>query len=132
MRGRNEEAWRILQKIHHDPRDAAQSAAKAEFIQITKQVELLAHQKTGYIQMFTKPSWRRRSILVLFLLFATQSTGILGIGAYSIIIYQSLGLTGSLPLLMYCIYVIVGTVANFMGTAIMDKVGRRKMFREYT
>ncbi len=66
--GKNDEAWAVIRKIHHDPTDPIDASARAEFIQITKQVEHDRKQKAGYIEMFTKPSWRRRSLLVMFLL----------------------------------------------------------------
>lgn len=42
--------------------------------------------------------------------------------------YQGLGMTGSLPLLMYAIYVVVGASVNIIAAFIMDKVGRRPLF----
>ena len=66
--GKNDEAWQVIKRIHHDPTDPADSAARAEFIQITRQVEYDKNEKAGYIQMFTKPSWRRRSMLVMFIM----------------------------------------------------------------
>jgi len=92
-----------------------------------KQVEFDKENETGYIHMFTKPSWRRRSILVLFLMFASQSTGVLGITNYTVIIYQSLGMTGQMPLVMYAIYTLIGTISTFVGAFIMDKFGRRRL-----
>lgn len=65
--GRNAEAWAVIQRIHNDPSDPSNSFALAEFTQIVRQVEHDKEQKAGYIQMFVKPSWRRRSLLVMFL-----------------------------------------------------------------
>lgn len=67
--GRNDDAWRVIQRLHHDPNDPGDTAAWAEFVQITKQVEFDKGQKAGYIEMFKKPSWRKRSILVLFIMY---------------------------------------------------------------
>lgn len=64
---RNAEAWAVIQRIHNDPSDPTNSFAHAEFTQIVRQVEHDKGQKAGYIQMFAKPSWRRRSLLVIFL-----------------------------------------------------------------
>lgn len=36
---RSEEAWIILQKLHHDPADPEDTASNAEYVQILKQVE---------------------------------------------------------------------------------------------
>jgi hypothetical protein len=64
-------------------------------------------------------------------MFATQCTGALGIGNFQIIIYNSLGLKGYLPLLFYCMYTIVGTVPNFISATVMDRIGRRRLLREF-
>jgi hypothetical protein len=80
--------------------------------------------------MFKKPSWRRRSLLAFFLLYATQCTGILGIGNFQVLLYNSLGLTGWLPLLFYAMYALIGTIPNFINAAILDRVGRRRMLRK--
>jgi Sugar (and other) transporter len=65
--GQDAKAREILQRIHRDPRDSTNSFADAEFIQIVKQIEHDKVQKAGYIQMFIRPSWRKRSVLVMFL-----------------------------------------------------------------
>ncbi|KFY68508.1 hypothetical protein V496_01030 [Pseudogymnoascus sp. VKM F-4515 (FW-2607)] len=124
---RNSEAWAIMQRLHHDPSDPSQAAARAEFFQITEQVKFDKTQKAGYIEMFRKPSWRKRAILVMFLMFASQSAGILGITNFVVLICQNLGLKDSLPLLMYAVYTVVATIPNFLGALFMDKIGRRKL-----
>jgi hypothetical protein len=80
--------------------------------------------------MFRVPSWRKRSLIAIFLLFATQSGGVLGIGNFQILMYNSLGLTGWLPLLFYCIYALLPTMLNFACSAVMDRIGRRRLLRE--
>jgi len=125
---RNDEALRIIKKIHHDPNDPHDSAAHAEYVQIMKQVDFDKQQNSSYLQMFKKPSWRKRSLIALFLMFATQSTGCLGITTFQVIIYQSLGLDKSMPLLMYGVYVTVAAFFNYSGALMVDKIGRRRMF----
>lgn len=49
--GQNDKAWQILQRIHHDPTDAQDLAAHAEFIQVKKQVVFDKEIKTGWVQM---------------------------------------------------------------------------------
>jgi hypothetical protein len=71
--GQNAEAWAVIQRIHNDPSDPSNSFAHAEFTQIVRQVEHDKEQKAGYIQMFVKPSWRRRSLLVMFLTYLRQT-----------------------------------------------------------
>jgi MFS family permease len=129
---RKDEAWEILRKLHEDPRDPDESSARAEFQQIVLQVEYDKQQSVSYIKMFRVPSWRRRSLLAIMLLFGTQSGGVLGIGNFQILMYQSLGLSGYLPLLFYCIYALLPTILNYVCAATMDRIGRRKLLREWT
>jgi hypothetical protein len=67
LKNRSSEAWEVLRRIHHDPDDSADSAAHAEFVQITRQVDFDKEQKAGYIEMFKKPSWRKRALLTIFI-----------------------------------------------------------------
>lgn len=101
--GKNEEALAVLQKLHRDPRDPTdQRVALAEFLQISQQVAYDKQHSAGYWDMLVRvPSWRRRSRIILSLFFASQSSGILGIANYSVLIYENLGMTGRMPLLMY-------------------------------
>jgi hypothetical protein len=55
-------------ELHHDPSEPSEDAARAEFTQIVRQVESDKEENAGFIQMFKKPTWRRRSLLVIFLL----------------------------------------------------------------
>lgn len=125
-----DKAWAILQRIHHDPNDAQDLAAHAEYVQIEKQVAFDKETKAGYVQMLTVPSWRKRTLLAILVIFAVQSAGINGVTTYLIIEAEATGLTGSMPLLIYCIYVVVAVSVNFLNAAFIDKVGRKKMLRE--
>ena len=125
--GQNARAWEIIQKIHHDPVDNQDLAAHAEYIQIEKQVAYDKETKAGYVQMFTVPSWRKRTFLAILVIFAVQSAGINGVTTYLILEAEETGLTGSMPLLIYAIYVVVAVSVNFLNAAFLDKVGRKKM-----
>lgn len=66
-------------------------------------------------------------------MFANQSTGVLGIGAYAVLIYQSLGMTGSMPIIMNAVYTTVGVfIAEVTSGLIMDRAGRRRLLCEFT
>lgn len=120
-----------MRKLHYDPvDDPLEEASQAEFQQIVLQVEHDKKENVTFWKMFTVPSWRRRSLVAMFLLYATQCTGILAIGNYQLLLYNSLGLTDWLPLLFYCIYTIIGTAPNFVSSALMDRLGRRTLLRE--
>ncbi|KAK5074469.1 hypothetical protein LTR70_005771 [Exophiala xenobiotica] len=128
FKNRNTEAWEVLQRIHHDPEDEDDTSAQAEYTQIVRQTEKDKEVKAGYIEMFKNPSWRKRTLLAIFIQFAAQSTGILGIANYLVLIFTSLGMSGSMPLVVYAVYTTVGIICVLIAIATVDKVGRRTMF----
>lgn len=130
--GQKDEAWPIIQRLHLDPNDSQDLAAHAEFTQIDKQVEFDKQFKNGYYEMFTIPSFRKRTLLAILVIFAVQSTGNVGVTAYLILIAQSVGLTESMPLLIYSVYVVVAVGFNFVNALFIDKIGRRNMLRKYS
>ena len=65
--GRHEEALNVILRLHHDPNDPTESAARAEYTQIVRQVEFDKESKATYWEMLRRPSWRRRSLLAMFI-----------------------------------------------------------------
>ena len=128
---RKDEAFEILRKLHHDPADSLNLAAKAEFIQIDKQVAFDIQTKHGYKEMIMIPSFRKRTLLAILLIFAVQATGGVGITAYLPLEAAAVGLKGHLILLIYSVYVVVAVSFNFLNALLIDKIGRRKMIRKW-
>lgn len=54
-----------------------------------------------------------------------QNAGILVINNYNVLLYQSLGLKGSMTLLVAAVWNTVGLLANVLGAATSDRTGRR-------
>ncbi|KAJ0423083.1 general substrate transporter [Aspergillus carlsbadensis] len=127
LAGKKDEAWEVVRTIHRDPNDFESEAARAEYTQIVRQTDHDKELGYGYVKMFTRPSWRRRTLLVMFLMFAVQSTGVLGITNFLILIFQRLGHKGVMPLVLYGIYASAGAVWVVLGMLICDRVGRRKL-----
>jgi hypothetical protein len=69
--GKNETAWAVISKLHHDPSDPLEDAARAEFTQIVQQVEFDKKEDSGFIQMFKRPSWRHRTLSAMFIMWVT-------------------------------------------------------------
>jgi hypothetical protein len=69
--GKREQAWAVLRKLHYDPSDPTEAGPRAELTQIVRQVEADKSEEAGFIQMFKKPSWRRRTLSAMFLLSVT-------------------------------------------------------------
>ena len=125
MKGRTEEAWKTLSRLHHDAVDSDELATHEEFYQMRKQIELEQSNPTGYWAIFKTPSYRKRAFLSCFVQFAANSSGALVINYYSVIIYTQLGLTGYMPLLLYCIYTLIGALGNLGSLLTIDWTGRR-------
>jgi hypothetical protein len=66
--GKHDLAKEIIERLHNDPSDPDNTAARTEYLQIRMQVDHDKEQKSGYLQMLIKPSWRRRVLLVFFLM----------------------------------------------------------------
>jgi hypothetical protein len=125
MRGRSDEAWMTLQRLHRDRNDPDDTAAHEEFENMRAQIEYERTQPSGYWGILTTPSYRKRAFLSCFVQLAANNTGGLVINYYSVIIYGNLGLSGSISLLMYCIYTLIGALGNLFSLLTVDKTGRR-------
>ena len=47
---------------------------------------------------------------------------------YIVSLYQGLGVTGGMPLVLGAAYVTIATLSNFTGAILLDKVGRKPLF----
>lgn len=56
-----------------------------------------------------------------------SSTGVLVINNYQIILYNGLGVTGYMPLLLYALYATWAAVMNLVGSLVVDRTGRVRM-----
>lgn len=76
-RGRKEEAWAIVTKLHGDETEESRRFAREEFYQMTQQVQADASAwvQGGNRQLFSKPSYRKRMWMGFFIQYAAQSTG---------------------------------------------------------
>ncbi|TKA52875.1 hypothetical protein B0A49_11489 [Cryomyces minteri] len=129
-RDRRDEAWAIVSRLHGDPtNEDSRLYAREEFYQMTQQVQAdaIAWAQGGNKQLFTKPSYRKRMWMGFFIQYAAQSTGAQVIYVYVITLYQNLGLTSGVPLILGAAYVTVATLSNFFGALIVDKVGRKPL-----
>jgi len=125
LKNRTDEAWTILARLHKDGDDVDEVATREEFYQMRKQIELEQADPKGYWAIIATPSYRKRAFLACFVQFAANSSGGLVIANYSVLIYTQLGLTGYVPLLLYCIYTLIGALGNLGSLLTIDKTGRR-------
>lgn len=118
--------------------------AREEYLQIRRQIELERADQLNksWATLFKKPSLRKRLILGFGTQFIAQSTGIscnshqskaptdqvcigvLVVNNYQILLYKSLGITGSLPLLLNALYNGLAATMNFVNSLFLDRLGR--------
>lgn len=91
LKGKVEEARRIVMRLHSIKGDPDQEFARGEFYQMQKQAEWDKTLEPGWIAMFTKKGYRRRTALAMGFAFVGQSTGVLVINNYGPTLYATLG-----------------------------------------
>ncbi|KIX06601.1 uncharacterized protein Z518_04577 [Rhinocladiella mackenziei CBS 650.93] len=133
VQDRHDEAWKVVEKLHCGVEDSHDSAtaqfAREEFYQMSHQVaadKKMSSKETVWT-LFTKPSYRKRMFCAFLVMFGSESTGILVIYNYSVLLYQGLGFTGSLPLILAGAYVTVACCGNFINSLLIDRVGRVRL-----
>ncbi|KAI1614374.1 general substrate transporter [Exophiala viscosa] len=123
---RHEDGFKVLRKLHTRPDDPDEIVAREEYLQIRRQIELERADQLNksWATLFKKPSLRKRLILGFGTQFIAQSTGVLVVNNYQILLYKSLGITGSLPLLLNALYNGVAAIMNFVNSLFLDRLGR--------
>ncbi|EXJ68768.1 uncharacterized protein A1O5_07699 [Cladophialophora psammophila CBS 110553] len=123
---RLEDGFQVLRSLHTRPEDPDEIVAREEFLQIRRQIELERADKLSksWDALFKKPSLRKRLILGFGTQFIAQSTGVLVVNNYQILLYKSLGITGSLPLLLNALYNGLAALMNFVNSLFLDRLGR--------
>lgn len=82
MKGRTEEAWNIVRKLHYDPTDENQEYVREEFFQMKTQLEFERTLDSSWMHMLKKPSYRKRALMAALVTFLAQSTAVLVAAAY--------------------------------------------------
>ncbi|CRL29315.1 Sugar/inositol transporter [Penicillium camemberti] len=129
---RHTEALEILSSFHSsDYQDEVGREDKAQLELSQIRAQLVADreiaQSAGRWALVTKPSYRKRLIAGCITQFLSQSTGVLVINNYQVMLYNSLGLYESLPLLLYAAYLTWAAGMNYISALIIDRVGRVRL-----
>ena len=108
---RDDEALRVLRKLHYD--GSNDDWIQAEFREIKTTIEAeKAITAPGWRIMFTVPQWRVRLMHATLVQIFTQLTGINVIGYYQTIMYTALGITGNRNLMVTGIYNCIGPLTS--------------------
>lgn len=127
MQGKIEEAKKVVLRLHKVKGDPDNEFAESEFYQMSKQAELDRKMDPGWLELFRRPSYRRRCILAMAFAFLGQSTGVLVLNNYGPTIYRALGYDTEYQLIFQCGWITVGIIFNAVGALIMDWTGRKPL-----
>ncbi|KAJ5465930.1 general substrate transporter [Penicillium desertorum] len=125
-KSRNDEALKTLCKLH-DIRDNDETTlAQHEYQLISAQVHADGQDLDGFgwKAAFAKKSFRKRLLIGFFVQCIAQSTGVLVVNNYQILLYNGLGLKDSLPLNLYACYNTWAAFMNFVNSLMLDRWGR--------
>ncbi|KAL2832249.1 general substrate transporter [Aspergillus pseudoustus] len=131
-RDRYDEALQVLRTISKwsdNHNEAMEPTAEEEYERIRAQFELdrQTSASSGPWALFRNPSYRKRLFCGCFTQFIGQSTGVLVINNYQVMLYNSLGLYNSMPLLLYAVYLTWAAGMNYLSSVIMDRTGRVRL-----
>lgn len=145
MVGRTDEAREIIMKLHGGPQEHQQEFARGEFLQIQRQTDLDKRHHSSWLDMFKRPSYRKRTLIACTFAFLSQSTAVLVINNYSPSFYGALGFDARQQLILLCGWNVCAMLGNLTGndlvllrnissslTAVLgaflaDRVGRRPL-----
>jgi len=91
MKCREKEAWDIICRFHSTADDTTHEFAKIEMFQMQRQIELDRTLPASWSEMVKRPSYRKRTLMAIFLGFALQSAGSQVIAIYATTLFANLG-----------------------------------------
>ncbi|KAL5338519.1 general substrate transporter [Aspergillus crustosus] len=125
LKGRDAEAMVILRRLHGG---AGDEYNETEFNEI--KMHALAEKqafKPTWKEIFVRPSWRRRLVLVALLQTFSQTTGINCVQYYTATIYTKLGFETDESLLINLLYGAFGLIFAILWVSLIDRFPRVKV-----
>lgn len=126
MKGRYDEALAVIKRLHGGKPGQDDDFYIREFNQIKAQHELEVRERVGIRTVLSRPSYRKRMFIVVFQFAFAMFTGIIPLQNYQVILYQYLGITNKMALVMVGVWGTLGTIFCIAGALSFDKLGRRK------
>jgi MFS family permease len=126
-KGRHDEAWAILKRLHQSKQDPDAQLARAEMAQMRAQIDEERSLPTGYIHIFSTPHLRHRAFCCILVWVMGQSTGILVIANLTPVLFGQLGFGTVLQLGLSIVWTVVALIGCLLNAALMDRLGRVKL-----
>ena len=142
-KNRIKEAWQITRDLHSNKDDTEKKFAKREFYQMRKTIEHDSTLPASYLEIFRRPSLRKRAMMTIMLEVCIQSSGILVVlskchiltnedlysllSDYGSIIYKTLGFSTTTILNLQGGFQVVGAVFGLIALTFVDKVPRPRL-----
>ncbi|EXJ74111.1 uncharacterized protein A1O5_02405 [Cladophialophora psammophila CBS 110553] len=126
MQGRDAEAEAVLFKFHADPSDPDNTAAKAEFYQIQKQLAIDKTLGNSWWHIMKKPSYRKRAFLAVGITGIIQCSGVLVINNYGPSLYKSLNFSPVKQLLYPAAWLTFALGMNVLAMLVVDRFPRNR------
>ncbi|OAG43644.1 hypothetical protein AYO21_02230 [Fonsecaea monophora] len=127
LKGRVEEAKKIVFDLHKMKNDPDQVFAREEFYQMAQQAEHEKKSEVSLITLFTHRKYRKRMSATMAYAFIGQSTGVLVLNNYGPLIYKTLGYDTYHQFIFQCGWLSVAIVFNIVGALLIDSVGRKPL-----
>lgn len=124
-KGRKQEALDVLKKLHARSSDPEHTSARLEFWLMEKQTAMDQSLTVRRFELFRTAANRKRALMASILMWGDQFLGIFVLTNYGVLIYASLGLTGSIPLLLNACWTSFTIIGNTWTALFVDRFGRR-------
>ncbi|KAH7267975.1 hypothetical protein MRS44_011740 [Fusarium solani] len=125
--GRLNEGLQVLKNLHSSKDDTTHRLAANEFAEIQRQIDLDREHELPWLALWKRPNTRRRLIYGFLAIAVAQSSGVLVINNYQIVLYQNLGVTGWKALLLLSIYTSWACFMNWVNAMLLDRLGRVRL-----
>ncbi|EXJ65474.1 hypothetical protein A1O7_01815 [Cladophialophora yegresii CBS 114405] len=123
--GRTQEALEVVRRLHRTAADPEDIKARQEFWLMERQYEMDRSMGLNGLQLFKTPSNRKRCLVAALLTWGTQFLGVYVMTNYGVLIYASLGFSGSTPLLLNGCWCTLTIFGNLYAAMTVDRFGRR-------
>lgn len=127
MKGRHEEAKKVLLHLHDDPEDPSHTFAQTEYVQISKQLAVDRTLPSSWLHVLRKPSLRKRALISIGTTGFIQCSGILVINNYGPFLYAELGYPTATQLLYGAAWLTFAIGNDVLACFMNDQFPRNKV-----